>query len=184
MRSGACRRATSPAMVTVLLAVVAVTLTVAVAYWMSGVSGQFTKFEKLELTYASCESATSFWDANPYPCWNITLYFRNTGTIDSSIIACRVNNKAIDEYGYETQVFTGDNIRIYDSSFTQINFAGVPLYEPVSYVVKPGDSGLLVVTIRKDPASASDYSFSSGIALSLELRTSAGKVYMKMITLT
>lgn len=184
MRSCACRRAKSPVMVTVLLMVVAVTITVAVAYWMSGISGQYTKFEKIELTYASCELATSFWGASPYPCWNITLYLRNTGTIDSSIIACRVNNKAIDEYGYEAQVFTGDNIRSYDSSFTQINFAEVPPYEPTQYVVKPGDSGLLVVTIRQDPASASDYSFSSGIAMSLELRTSTGKVYMKMITLT
>ena len=56
MRLGAYRRARSPAMVTVLLAVVAVTITVAVAYWMSGISGQATKFEKIELTYASCKS--------------------------------------------------------------------------------------------------------------------------------
>lgn len=184
MRWSAYRGAKSPVMVTVLLAVIAVTITVVVAYWMSGISGQYTKFEKIELTYASCESATSIWDASPYPCWNITLYFRNTGTIDSSIIACRVNNKAINEYGYETQTFIGDNIRSFDSSFTQINFAEVPLYKPVKFVVKPGDSGYLVVTIRKDPASASDYSFSTGTALALELRTNTGKIYMKMITLT
>ncbi len=184
MRWGAYRKAKSPVMVTVLLVVVAVTITVAVAYWMSGISGQYTKFEKIELSYASCKAATSFWDSSPYPCWNITLYFKNTGTIDSSIISCLVNNKPIDEYGYETQVFTEDNIRAYDSSFTQINFAEILSFEPVKYVVKPGDSDQLVVTIRKLPASATDYSFSSGTALALELRTNTGKIYMKMITLT
>jgi flagellin-like protein len=184
LRTRTCRKAVSPVIATVVLVAVAITIAVAVSYWMSGISSQYTKFEKIELISAYCESATSAWGVNPLPCWNITLDFRNTGTMESSIIACRINNKAIDEYGYEAQIFIGDNIRCCNSSFNQINFAEISSYEPIKYVIKPGDSGQLIVTIRQNPAAASDYSFSSGTTLELELCSSAGNTYMKMITLT
>ncbi len=184
LRSRTCRKAVSPVIATVVLVAVAITIAVAVSYWMGGISSQYTKFEKIELISAFCESSQSVWEVNHLPCWNITLVFRNTGTMESSIIACRINNKAIDEYGYETQIFNGDNIRCYNSSFNQINFAEISSYEPIKYIVKPGESGQLIVTIRQNPSTASDYTFSSGTTLELELCSSAGNTYMKMITLT
>jgi hypothetical protein len=38
----------------VILVAVAITVSVAVAYWMGGIAGQYTKFEKVEIQSAIC----------------------------------------------------------------------------------------------------------------------------------
>lgn len=43
------RRAVSPVIATVILVAVAITVSVAVAYWMGGIAGQYTSFEKIEV---------------------------------------------------------------------------------------------------------------------------------------
>ena len=43
------RRGLSPVIATVILVAVAITVAVSVAYWMSGIAGQYTSFEKIEL---------------------------------------------------------------------------------------------------------------------------------------
>ncbi len=42
------RKAVSPVIATVILVAVAITISVAVAYWMGGISSQYTKFENLD----------------------------------------------------------------------------------------------------------------------------------------
>ena len=51
------RKAVSPVIATVVLVAVAITIAVAVSYWMSGISSQYTQFEKVEVTGAYCQSA-------------------------------------------------------------------------------------------------------------------------------
>ena len=43
------RRAVSPVIATVILVAIAITVSVAVAYWMGGIAGTFTTFEQVEL---------------------------------------------------------------------------------------------------------------------------------------
>lgn len=175
------RRAVSPVIATVVLVAVAITIAVAVSYWMSGISSQYTQFEKIEMTSAYCESAQS----SGSDCWNITIDFRNTGTTESAVIGAAVNGKAIDDYGNNGTGFTDDNIRCYNASWTQIDFAQTQSgANPIKYTVKPGTVGQLIISILEDPATASDYSFSSGTTIEVSLRSAAGNTYMKMITLS
>jgi len=44
------RRAISPVIATVILVAVAITVAVGVSYWMSGIAGQYTAFEKVEIS--------------------------------------------------------------------------------------------------------------------------------------
>ncbi len=171
------RRAVSPVIATVVLVAVAITIAVAVSYWMSGISSQYTQFEKIEMTSAYCES----WNATN---WNVTIDFRNTGTTESAIIGVSVNGKAIDDYGTSSAP-DGDNIKCYDpTTWDLIDFAdaGGGTYE-IKYTVKPGTVGQLLISIAQSPNDPGDYSFSSGTTIEVSLRSAAGNTYMKMITL-
>jgi len=181
------RKAVSPVIATVVLVAVAITIAVAVSYWMSGISSQYTQFEKVELTSAYCESTTADWNDTDNDCWNITIDFRNTGTTEATIIGAQVNGKSIADYGYNTTSgggfeFTDDWIRAYNSSFTQLDFDETGSGNPTTYTVTPGNRGQIVLNLHKDPGTA--YDFSSGTTIEIALRSGAGNTYMKMVTLS
>ena len=73
----------SPVIATVILVAVAITVSVAVAYWMGGIAGQYTKFEKVEIQSAVC--------INNGTLWTITMKLKNTGTETSTLISAFVN---------------------------------------------------------------------------------------------
>jgi flagellin-like protein len=181
------RKAVSPVIATVVLVAVAITIAVAVSYWMSGISSQYTQFEKVEVTGAYCKSATGNWGSGAEDSWNITLDFRNTGTTEATIIGCSVNSMAIADYGCGTE-FTQDNMRAYGDDYsTQLNFAEVAGHDtaPIKYTVQSGANGKLLLSIRQAPAGTpTPYSFSSGTTIEVSLRSGAGNTYMKMITLS
>jgi flagellin-like protein len=184
------RRAVSPVIATVVLVAVAITIAVAVSYWMSGISSQYTQFEKIEMTSAYCESDASTGGVGvSEACWNVTVDFRNTGTTESAIIGVSINGKAADDYGYNSTgtgaVWNDDNIRVYNSTWTQIDFADADdADQEIKYTVKPGTTGQLVISILQEPSPASAYEFSSGTTIEVSLRSAAGNTYMKMITLS
>jgi flagellin-like protein len=160
------RKAVSPVIATVVLVAVAITIAVAVSYWMSGISSQYTQFEKVELTSAYCESTNN----TTTDFWNITLDFRNTGTTEATIIAAQVNGKAIEDYG------DGSVIEAYDADGAYLDFAN-----EATYTVTPGSRGSLMIGITK---GAAGYDFSSGTTVEVSIRSGAGNTYMKMVTLS
>jgi flagellin-like protein len=177
------RKAVSPVIATVILVAVAITIAVAVAYWMGGISGQYTRFEKIELTSAYCDydNATQFWTAtipNDYY-WEVTLDFRNTGTTEASIINAFVNNKAVSGYGNETVGTMLYHMQSYktDTSGTEIAWE----YDD-KVVVDPGQKEKIVLVIHED--GGLEYSFTSGTTIEVALHTGAGNTYMKMVTLS
>ncbi len=52
------RKAVSPVIATVILVAVAITVAVGVSYWMSGISSQYTQFEKVEIQTGYASSMT------------------------------------------------------------------------------------------------------------------------------
>jgi flagellin-like protein len=78
------RKAVSPVIATVILIAVAVALGIAVAFWASGLTSSFSKYEKLGVNtqYATGTSSTG---------WNITLGGQNTGSSDATITQIQVN---------------------------------------------------------------------------------------------
>jgi flagellin-like protein len=86
------RKAVSPVIATVILVAVAITVAVAVSYWMSGISSQYTKFEKVEIQSGVCtwNDTTSLWD--------IEMKLKNTGTATSTLIGCFINEVEVTDY--------------------------------------------------------------------------------------
>ena len=87
MRNIQSRKAVSPVIATVILVAVAITVSVAVAYWMGGISGQYTKFEKVEIKSAVCTQDS---DLN----WIVAVTLKNSGTAIATLDAVFVNNDA------------------------------------------------------------------------------------------
>ena len=179
MRDKKSRRAVSPVIATVILVAVAITIAVAVSYWMGGISSQYTRFEKIEVTSAYCEYITTLnadnstvW-STPQSGWKITLDFRNTGTTEASIDDAFVNSKKIADY----DVTPGDDLitawEVYGDEEVFVSWR-----EKITVV--PGAEGSLYIVILDD----SDISFTSGTTVEIAIHTGAGNTYMKMVTLS
>lgn len=90
------RRAVSPVISTVILVGVAITVAVAVAYWMGGIAGQYTKFEKVEVQTGICTRDPGGGN------WTVTLKLKNSGTAASTLIGCFINEIEVDAYDVTT----------------------------------------------------------------------------------
>lgn len=84
-------KAISPVIATVILVSVTIVVAVAVAYWMSGIAGLYTRFEKIEISSASPSK-----DAQGN--YTITISLRNSGSADATVISALVNGKALTDY--------------------------------------------------------------------------------------
>lgn len=84
------KRGVTPVISTVILVAVAITVAVAVAYWMGGIAGQYTRFEKLEIS-----SAYAVLDGSQ---WNVTINVKNTGATDATFEGIYVNGKPVADY--------------------------------------------------------------------------------------
>ena len=82
------RRAVSPVIATVILIAVAVALGIAVAFWASGLTSSFSKYEKLGVNtqYAIANTGTS-----ATPGWILNLGGQNTGSSDATITQIQIN---------------------------------------------------------------------------------------------
>ncbi|MFP3952067.1 MAG: archaellin/type IV pilin N-terminal domain-containing protein [Candidatus Bathyarchaeia archaeon] len=174
------RKAVSPVIATVVLVAVAITIAVAVSYWMSGISSQYTRFEKVELTSAHCQyhdNLTETWDESVFESnetgWVITLDFRNTGTTEAAIINAFVNSKKIADYGNTTNDCCC--ISAWEDEATRIDFSNK---EKVTCVAGKDDT-IYIVIVDDD-----NIDFSSGTTVEVSLHSGAGNTYMKMITLS
>jgi len=47
------RKGISPVIATVIIVAVTITVAIAISFWMGGIAGLYTRFEKLEITYAT-----------------------------------------------------------------------------------------------------------------------------------
>ena len=86
-----CKRALSPVIATVILVSVTIVVAVSVAYWMGGIAGVYTRFEKIEVT--SCYAVK---DASGN--YNVTVVMKNSGSQDATISYVLINGKPLSEY--------------------------------------------------------------------------------------
>jgi flagellin-like protein len=177
------KRAVSPVIATVILVAVAITIAVAVAYWMGGISSQYTRFEKIEVTSVYCELKSAYHDFNgsAVDAWEITLDLRNTGTTEASLIGAFVNAKAIEDYGAGSStdwiIAVSDAYPVPWVADSELDFdAGEKI------TATPGSSTKVVLVIAEDAGAA--YDFSSGTTVEVALHSGAGNTYMKMVTLS
>ncbi len=82
------RKAVSPVIATVILVAVAITVSVGVSYWMSGISAQYTQFEKVEITNVVITK-------DDYANWMVVASLKNSGSAAATINSIFVNDGVV-----------------------------------------------------------------------------------------
>ena len=167
------RRAVSPVIATVILVAVAITVAVGVSYWMSGIAGQYTSFEKVEIQsgYATIitTAGTNVGD------WILHLELKNTGSATSTLIRVFVNDVPIDplNYGFVIDGTTPDDLG------AALMATDMPKDSTSTGGTLPIESG--------QPATVEVYIdstlFSSGTTLNIKIHSAGGMDYIKLIRL-
>lgn len=150
------RRAVSPVIATVILVAIAITVSVAVAYWMGGIAGSFTQFEKVEIQSGVCK-----WDQGKTE-WNVTIKMKNTGTATATLIGVFVNEIEVDAYAY-TDPCAGTH--------TETDMT-------TSLTIESGATATVMVYIADDWASVTP-----GTTVNIKIHSAGGMDYVKLITL-
>ena len=115
-------KAISPVIATVIIVSVAIAIAVAVAFWMTGITGLFTRYEKLEIV-------TAYADSN----FNVYLTVRNTGTTSVTIDQVFINGIPAAEAHITSMVYDTETI-------TDLNNIGIGL--------NPGDEVDITITLN------------------------------------
>ena len=174
-------KAISPVIATVIIVSVAIAIAVAVAFWMTGITGLFTRYEKLDVINAyaiyneSVEGGT----------WALVLTVRNTGTSDITLDQLFINGKPFSTFSssYELKA----------TFLNSTSFKGIPSgainvtksdgdWAPGStdkgtYPLHTGDEKTFVI-----PLCSKD-DFKSGQIVEVKLHTAGGNEFPKSVQL-
>jgi len=157
-------RAISPVIATVIIVSVAIAIAVAVAFWMTGITGIFTRYEKLEIISAYAEKEPS---GAPTGYFRVTLRIRNTGSSDATIDNVFVN-------GVPVESSTTGSMYVSQSAngSTAVNFGSSDQWISVN----TGSSTTLYVFLDTD-------NYSSGQIVEIKVHTASGNEYPKSVQL-
>jgi len=153
------RNAISPVIATVILVAVAITVAVGVSYWMSGIAGQYTAFEKVEIQtgYSTFTTGTPSY-------WTITLSIKNSGSAAATI----------------THVFVNDVLIEYGSDVGTAGTILASVGTDYSLTLLSGASDEVTVWI----AQGTGVTFTSGTTINVKLHSAGAMDYIKLIRLT
>jgi flagellin-like protein len=150
------RKAISPVIATIIIVAIAISIAIAVAYWMVGITGAFTRFEKLEFV-----SAYAINDQDGY---NISMMVKNTGTTDVTVNMIFINGKPAQDYkSGHIQFLNGSGN--WDTNFTKFEVK-----------VNMGQSQTLKIWLSTED-------FKAGQSVEIIIHTAAGKDYPKNVVL-
>ncbi|MEM2126908.1 MAG: archaellin/type IV pilin N-terminal domain-containing protein [Candidatus Bathyarchaeia archaeon] len=164
------RRGVSPVIATIIIVAIAIVMSLAVAYWMLGLGGAFTRFERLEFQSAYVYTDTTY--------FNITVKLKNTGSADATLDMIILNGKPFDAYWNE-----GGNVTIYNlsqqwSDVDENNMLGNNSINNLNNVtIKPGYDFTLGIQLVKGS------SWKSGMTVEIMIQTTSGRQYPKSIML-
>lgn len=155
------RRAISPVIATVILVAVTIAISISAAYWMSGTSGQYTGFEKIEIPTAYSTLNPTVNNAK----WRIHLSLKNSGPNPAKITYVMLNEAIVTEYN----ITEGGSLSSISAIGTSMSDNGVFLQsgETMDVYVWIG-SGL----------------FSSGTTIAVKLHSTSGFDYVKLVKLS
>lgn len=137
-----------------ILVAVAITVSVAVAYWMGGIAGQYTKFEKVEIQSAIVTKGAGIGN------WTIQLKVKNTGTATATLISVFVNNIEVSPYNVAVAL-TGE----------------ISTNQTTSTSITSGGSYIINVYINNYGT------LSSGTTVNVKLHSAGGMDYIKLVEL-
>ena len=155
------RRASSPVIATVISVAVAIAISLGIAYWMGGISGQYSGFEKIEVPTAYCTKNPTVNNSM----WKIVVTLKNSGPNPSRLAYVMVNDHMVDDYNVSD-----------GGSLTDTESVGVSM--PVEgLILASGQTDTLYVWIGSGL-------FSSGTSVSIKIHSVSGFDYMKLVTLS
>ncbi len=201
------KKGISPVIATVIIVSVAIAIAVAVAFWMTGITGLFTRYEKVEVTnaYADWNSSGRF--------WVIVMQLRNSGsddaTIDEIFINGRPHNSITNLTDNHTWYYDGKvtpDIKKSDSGMT-IEYSENQKFENFDFTngvpLKAGED-MTIVIIMFGPGYDDDswdnhnwchsingnkvegygaVGFKHGASIEIKIHTASGKEYPKTMVL-
>ena len=154
------KRAVSPVIATVILVAVAITVSVAVAYWMGGIAGQYTTFEQVEIQSVVCTiDGTS---SN----WEIIISLKNTGTATATLTNVFVNDIQCSTYGASSP------------DPTPVDTITTSLTTATAFALGSGDSNTVTIFV-----GANYSTLSSGTTVNIKIHSAGGMDYIKLIEL-
>ena len=161
------RKAVSPVIATVILVAVAITISVAVAYWMGGISSQYTKFEKVEVVNAIVTPSGS----GSAMTWTVSMSLKNTGTSAATITDVYLNDQPLT-----------DSVLVTPPS-PAIGNGG---WYSATHTIASGSSATFIIVVRNDIASGTGpfKSLSSGTTVNFKLHSAGGMDYLKLAELS
>jgi len=155
-------KAVSPVIATVVLVAVTITVAVAVAYWMSGITGQYTSFEKVEIQTA----IVTYDDTDNY--WQIVITLKNSGTKAATLTNVFVNEV---QTGYALLPPAPDAGTI--TAMLDPTFATDPLH------IDSGASDTVTVWISE----GTGVTLTSGTTINIKIHSAGGMDYIKLVQL-
>ena len=167
MRNMKNRKAVSPVIATVILVAVAITVSVAVSYWMGGISSQYTQFEKVEIQTGYSTKVTGVNGG-----WDCILEIKNTGSQSATIGTVFVNEVPLNATELE-----GYSCPSLAEAVNRINIACNFTYAD-GLTLQSGQTGVVHVYVP----TGYGY-FSSGTTLDIKLHSATGMDYIKLIKL-
>jgi len=160
------RKAISPVIATVILVAVAITVAVGVSYWMSGISSQYTQFEKVEIQtgYATYDTTNTI--------WTVTMAIKNSGSADATVNMAFLNDVPCDAAEYKK-----------GAANLTAGWWGVS-FKTTGVTLKPGESTTVYVYIDNPCDQVAELAFlSAGTTVNVKIHSAGGMDYIKLIRL-
>ena len=151
-------RGVSPVIATVILVAVAITVAVAVSYWMSGIAGQYTSFEKIEISQVTCQD-------DGYGNWELIIDLKNSGTATATITSIFVN----DASATTDQIAPTSNVTTLNTNLATLT----------PWQLESGEQLPLTLWVGRDYGE-----LSSGTTINIKIHSAAGMDYPKLVKLT
>lgn len=148
----------SPVIATIIIVAIAIVMSIAVAYWMLGLGGSFTRYEKVEVTnaYAVVNTGGDF---------EVNMRLKNTGSATATIAAEDILFNGKPESGYAQAI--GVDLDYQGASDTTVND---------EITLEPGDDFDVLITLN-------DAEWQNGMTVEVTLHSVAGNDYPKVINL-
>jgi len=166
------KRAISPVIATVIIVSVAIAIAVAVAFWMTGITGLFTRYEKLEVisAYATKSKPSGIPDTINEDFY-VVLTIRNTGTTDTTIDEIFVNGKPLSTYTSSTFTYSDE------SNTASASPTNTGTTSSIELSLHTGKYRVIVLCLDDEDG------FTSGQTVEVKIHTAAGNEYPKSVQL-
>lgn len=162
------KKGIGPIVATILLVAATVVSAVAIAYWMGGVAGLYTRYEKIEIVNAHAASGPLSFGGEG---WTVTISLRNVGSADTSIEGILLNGKPFSHYAH------GGGLSI------TVKAGGEPFNPEEGVPVNVGQTVEFTIEMPKCDGDPS-WPFTPGVTVEVRLRSSAGQEYIKTLTIS